>query len=213
MNEDVSSIDWAAIATFCAVLVALGVGIYNGWRAKVLEKNRNKRELLKEIADWAISLHIGPLKVELPPTNMAQIQKLKFEGYPEAVINELEKSELNRFDAYIEFQKKMSFGKSIALNEYIRAITTAHFKEQLLNQVNDVIEKAILNHFVSDRAHKKEFDIATKGFGGKYIEIMQRVENEEINKTKDLEGLANKYAEHLTNSINNLLGEIAKITA
>lgn len=214
MVEDSSGIGWAVIATFCAVLVALGIGIYNGWRAKVLEKNRNKHELLKEIAHWAVSLHVGPLEVEMPPTGMSRIQELELvSGWPPEVIDKLKEGEMTRLEAYVEFQKKMSFGKTMALNEYIRAIAETHFKKQLLNRVNEVIEKAILNYFVGERSSGQEFDIAVKGFKGEYVEMMKRVEDDEISTTKDLEGLANKYAESLAASINNLLSEIARIMA
>jgi len=214
MVEDSCGIDWAIIATLGAVIIALGIGVYNGWRSKVLEKRRNKRELLKEITNWAIALHVSPLEVEIPPTSMSRIQELALTSdLPPEVISALTKGEMSRIDAYVDFQKKTSFGRAIALGEYIRAITEAHFKKQLLGLVDEVIEKAISNYFVAERKSGKEFNAAAKGFEGeRYIAIMKRVE-EEISKTTDLEKLAYGYASGLAGSINDLLAEIARIIA
>ena len=93
MTEDASSIDWAAIATFCAVLVALGIGIYNGWRTKTIEKKRYKLELLKEIINWAIALYKTPTEIEFPTTSMPRIDELALEDYPEKTIEILIKRE------------------------------------------------------------------------------------------------------------------------
>jgi hypothetical protein len=214
MVDNSGGIDWAIIATFAAVIVALGIGVYNGWRSKVLEKKRNKRELLIEIKNWAVSLYLSPLEVEVPPTTMGRIQELALTSdLPKEAIDTLKKDEIGRIDTYIEFQKKTSFGKTIALGEYIRAIAKAHFKEQLLGLVDEVVENAISNHFVTQRKSGKEFDAAVKGFEGeRYIAIMKNVE-EEISKSTDLEKLAERYASDLAGSINDLLGEIARLMA
>jgi len=212
MVEDSFGMDWAIIATFAAVIVALGIGVYNGWRLKVLEKNRNKRELLKEIANWAVSLQLGPLEVEIPPTTMGRVQELALtSNLPPGVIDALIKGEISRIDAYVEFQKKTSFGKAISLGGYIRAIAEANFKKQLSNRVNEVIEESILSYFVGERSSGKEFDEVVKGFGGDYLAIMKRAEAEVVTKTKDLGALSSEYAKSQAKSVEDLLGEIARI--
>lgn len=206
--------DWAIIATFAAVIVALGIGVYNGWRSKELEKSRNKHELLKEIANWAVSLQLGPLEVEIPPTMMGRVQELALTSdLTKGVIDALIKGEISRIDAYVEFQKKTSFGKAISLGGYIRAIAEAHFKKQLSNRVNEVIEKAILSYFVGERSSGKEFDLVVKGFGGDYLAIMKRAEAEVITKAKDLGALSSEYEKSQAKSVEDLLGEIARIIA
>ncbi len=204
--------EWASAGApammLLAVIVALGIGVATILQTNSIQKKRYKYEQLKEIANWAISITIEPLDIELPFVDLTPIRS-EYEGFP-GVQDSFKERLKEDLKEYSDFQKDRGYAKAYALSQYIDAIVKESFNE-LSGKVDEIKMDLTKYIFLRRRKAGRNFEQSTRGFMELDFDIAKNLDKEIKENKEALNALYSKYEYKLPNSVNDLLSEIVKI--
>lgn len=174
--------------TVIAVIVALAIGVSSFIQTQMLQKRERKERLLNEIIEWATDIQKVSLEIDISPG-----VGLSLDG------QEIQAGILLRY------------GIPFIRNDYIKAIVSKEFKDELLQDVEDMIKNFTAFLFCSMKSFGvKDEDIKSsfKGTALKRIEaVEERLKKEELNK------LWEEFAIEKSRYANSLLIKVGKIKA
>ena len=203
--------DWAvtlgAAVTFMLAVAAFLAILDNRHGRRVDRRER----LLNEIIGWATEIHIASLKIDLPkidPSLELYIEE-KAEGNQE-IIEGIKRNIVNKEHYRIEVETLFKYSIPCSRAEYIRALASENFKGQgIIKFVDDIIDNLVALMFL--RGMEIGIENPKEGFGESAIVIMNRVEEELKNPVSTIDNLLKKYGKELSESVNALFTDAAKI--
>ncbi len=173
---------WLAISAGATFLLALAA-FWAIWQNYQSQKRERKERLLDKIVDWVTDIQNASLEVDIP----ASIDQIRVR------------------EANIMLRYAIPFGK----NDYIKAIAREAFKDELLQDVENMIMAFTAFLFLKGKSFGRENH--GKVFKGTAIKIIETVEKR-LNE-KALPELLDEYTEEKSRYANILLTKAGSIIA
>ena len=177
--------DWLILA---AVIVALGIGVSSLIQTQRLQRRERKEILLNEIIEWATDIQKVSLEIDIPLVTDGSLDKKK-----------------------IQASILLRYGIPFIRNDYIKAIVSKEFKDQLLKDVEDMIKNFTAFLFCSMKSFGVKDEDIESSFNGTALKIIEEVK--ERLKKEELSKLLEEYTNEKSEYANKVLIKVGNIKA